>query len=146
MRPIKIGDAVRPKLERSSLRFSRLSNVKSLGFKVVTVPASLGANALMFTVQLIAINVAYQGISPGLVAADVAAETLGVSKCCKCCKTMGRVFSLSIFCTSVIYVTLFYTCRSFFIRRESLDMPFPISLLKGDICSYDQYFFLIILI
>ena len=54
--------------------------MKSLGFKVVTVPASLGANALMFTVLLIAIDVAYQGISPRLVAADVAAETLGVSK------------------------------------------------------------------
>ena len=45
-------------------------------FKVVKVRAGLGANALMFTVRLIAIDVAYQGISPGL----VAAETLGVSK------------------------------------------------------------------
>ena len=58
------------------MRFSRLSNVKSLGFKIVTVPASLGANALMFTVRLIAIDVAYQGISPGLVAANEAAETV----------------------------------------------------------------------
>ena len=58
------------------MRFSRLSNVKSLGFKIVTVPASLGANALMFTVRLIAIDVAYQGISPGLVAANAAAETV----------------------------------------------------------------------
>ena len=58
------------------MHFSRLSNVKSLGFKVVTVPASLGANALMYTFRLIAIDVAYQGISLGL----VAAETLGVSK------------------------------------------------------------------
>ena len=61
-------------------RFSSLFNVKSLGFKVVTVPASLGANGLMFTVRLIAIDVAYQGISPGLVAANAAAETLGVGK------------------------------------------------------------------
>ena len=58
------------------MHFSRLSNVKSLSFKVVTIPASLGANALMYTVRLIAIDVAYQGISLGL----VAAETLGVSK------------------------------------------------------------------
>ena len=50
--------------------------MKSLGFKVVTVPASLGANALMFTVRLIAIDVAYQVISPGLVAANAAGETL----------------------------------------------------------------------
>ena len=49
-------------------------------FKVVTVRASLGANALMFTVRLIPVDVAYQGISPGLVAANAAAETLGVSK------------------------------------------------------------------
>ena len=49
-------------------------------FKIVTVRASLGANALMFTVRLIAIDVAYQGISPGLVAANEASETLGVSK------------------------------------------------------------------
>ena len=62
------------------MHFSRLSNVKSLSFKVVTVPTSLGANALMYTVRLIAIDVAYQGISLGLVAADAAAETLGVSK------------------------------------------------------------------
>ena len=75
-----LGDPVRAKLQRSPLRFSRLSNVKSLGFKVVTVPTSLGANALMFTVRLIAIDVAYQGISPGLVAENAAAETLGVSK------------------------------------------------------------------
>ena len=54
--------------------------MKRLGFKVVTVPASLGANALMFTVRLIAIDVAYQGISPGIVAENAAAETLGVSK------------------------------------------------------------------
>ena len=54
--------------------------MKSLSFKVVTVPASLGANALMYTVRLIAIDVAYQGISLGLLAADAAAETLGVSK------------------------------------------------------------------
>ena len=54
--------------------------MKSLGFKVVAVPASLGANALMYTVRLIAIDVAYQGISLGLVTADAAAETLGVSK------------------------------------------------------------------
>ena len=67
-------------MQGSPLHFSRLSNVKSLGFKVVTVPASLGANALMYTVRLIAIDVAYQGISLGLVAADAAAETLGVSK------------------------------------------------------------------
>ena len=59
-----------------SLCFSRLSNVKSLGFKVITVPASLGANALMFTVRLFAIDMAYQGISPGLVVANAAAETL----------------------------------------------------------------------
>ena len=71
-----LGDPVRAKSQRSFLRFSRLSNLKSLGFKVETVPASLGPNALMFTVRLIAIDVAYQGISPGL----VAAETLGVSK------------------------------------------------------------------
>ena len=58
------------------MHFSRLSNVKSLSFKVVTVPASLGANALMYTVRLIAIDVAYEGISLGL----LAAETLGVSK------------------------------------------------------------------
>ena len=58
------------------MHFSRLSNVKSLGFKVVTVPASLGANALMFTVRLFAIDMAYQGISPGLVGANAAAETL----------------------------------------------------------------------
>ena len=50
--------------------------MKSLGFKVVTVPASLGANALMFTVRLIAIDVAYQVISPGLVAANAAGKTL----------------------------------------------------------------------
>ena len=50
--------------------------MKSLGFKVVTVPASLGANALMFTVRLIAIDVAYQVISPGLVAANATGETL----------------------------------------------------------------------
>ena len=75
-----LGDPVRAKLQRSPLRFSRLSYVKSLGFKVVTVPASLGANALMSTVRLIAIDVAYQGISPGLVAENAAAETLGVSK------------------------------------------------------------------
>ena len=49
-------------------------------FKVVTVRAGLGANALMFTVRLIAIDVAYQGISPGLVAENAAAETLGISK------------------------------------------------------------------
>ena len=67
-------------MQRSPLHFSRLSNVKSLGFKVVTVPASLGANALMYTVRLIAIDVTYQGISLGLVAANAAAETLGVSK------------------------------------------------------------------
>ena len=73
-------DPVRTKLQRSPLRFSRLSNVKSLDFKVVTVPASLGANTFMFPVRLIAIDVAYQGISLGLVAADAAAETLGVSK------------------------------------------------------------------
>ena len=54
--------------------------MKSLGFKVVTVPASLGANALMYSVRLIAIDVAYQGTSQGLVAANAAAETLGVSK------------------------------------------------------------------
>ena len=54
--------------------------MKSLSFKVVTVPASLGANALMYTVRLTAIDVAYQGISLGLVAADAAAETLGISK------------------------------------------------------------------
>ena len=54
--------------------------MKSLGFKVVTVPASLGANALMYTVRLIVIDVAYQGISLGLLAVDAAAETLGVSK------------------------------------------------------------------
>ena len=71
--------------------------MKSLGFKVVTVPASLGANALMYTVRLIAIDVAYQDISLGLLAADAAAETLGVSKLCKCCKAMGRVFSLYFF-------------------------------------------------
>ena len=63
-------------MQRSSLCFSRLSNVKSLGFKVVTVPGSLGANALVFAVRLIAIDVAYQGISPGLVVANAAAETL----------------------------------------------------------------------
>ena len=62
------------------MHFSRLSNVKSLGFKVVAVPASFGANALMYTVRLIAIDVSYQGISLGLVAANAAAETLGVSK------------------------------------------------------------------
>ena len=62
------------------MHFSRLSNVKSLGFKVVRVTASLGANALMYTVRLIAIDVAYRGISLGLLAADAAAETLGVSK------------------------------------------------------------------
>ena len=62
------------------MHFSRLSNVKSLGFKVVTVPASLGANALMYSVRLIAIDVAYQGTSQELVAANAAAETLGVSK------------------------------------------------------------------
>jgi len=50
--------------------------VKSLGFKVVTVPASSGADALMSTVRTIAIDVAYQGISPGIVAADAAAEKL----------------------------------------------------------------------
>ena len=71
-----LGDLVRAKLQRSPLRFSRLSYVKSLGFKVVTVPASLGANALMSTVRLIAIDVAYQGILPGLVASNAAAETL----------------------------------------------------------------------
>ena len=49
-------------------------------FKVVTIRAGLGANALMFTVRLIAIDVAYQGISLGLLAADAAAETLGFSK------------------------------------------------------------------
>ena len=63
-------------MQRSSLCFSRLSNVKSLSFKVITVPASLGANALMFTVRLFAIDMAYQGISPGLVVANAAAETL----------------------------------------------------------------------
>ena len=68
-----LRDPVRAKLQRSPLRFSRLSNVKSLGLKVVTVPAILGANALMFTVRLIAVDVAYQGIWPGLVAAYVAA-------------------------------------------------------------------------
>ena len=73
-------DPVRAKLQRSPLRFSRLSNVKSLGFKVVTVPASLGANALMFIFRLITIDVAYHGISLGFVAAVAAAETLGVSK------------------------------------------------------------------
>ena len=73
-------DPVRAKLKRSPLRFSRLSNVKSLGFKVVTVPASLGANALMFIFRLITIDVAYHGISLGFVAAVAAAETLGVSK------------------------------------------------------------------
>jgi len=57
--------------------------VKSLGFKVVTVPASSGADALMSTVRTIAIDVAYQGISPGIAAADEAAETLCVSNCCK---------------------------------------------------------------
>ena len=67
-------------MQRSPLHFSRLSNVKRLGFKVVRVTASLGANALMYTVRLIAIDVAYQGISPRLVAANAAAETLGVSK------------------------------------------------------------------
>ena len=66
-----LGDPVRAKL-----RFSRLYNVKSPGFRVVILPASLGANALMFKARLIAIDVAYQGISPG----PVAAETLGVSK------------------------------------------------------------------
>ena len=78
--PLILGDSVRAKWQRSPLRFSSLFNVKSLGFKVVTVPASLGTNALMFTVLLIAIDVAYQGISPGLVAANAAAETLSVSK------------------------------------------------------------------
>ena len=68
-----LRDPVRAKLQRSPLRFSRLSNVKSLGLKVVTVPAILGANALMFTVWLMAVDVAYQGIWPGLVAAYVAA-------------------------------------------------------------------------
>ena len=67
-------------MQRSPLHFSRLSNVKSLSFKVVTVPASLGANALMYSVRLIAIDVAYQGTSQGLVTANAAAETLGVSK------------------------------------------------------------------
>ena len=62
------------------MHFSRLSDVKSLGFKVVTVPASSGANALMYSVRLIAIDVAYQGTSQGLVDANAAAETLGVSK------------------------------------------------------------------
>ena len=72
-----LGNPVRAKfLQRSSLCFSRLSNVKSLGFKVITVPASLGANALMFTVRLFAIDMAYQGISLGLVVANAAAETL----------------------------------------------------------------------
>ena len=71
-----LGDPVRAKLQRSPLRFSRPSNVKSLDFKVVTLPASLGANALMFTVRLIAIDVAYQDISPLLVAANTAAESL----------------------------------------------------------------------
>ena len=108
-----LGYLVRAKLQRSPLRFSRLSYVKSLGFQVVTVPASLGADALIFTVRLIAMDVAYQGNSPGLVAADAAAETLGVSKLCKCCKTMRRVFSLSVFCTSGIYVTVFYTLVRF---------------------------------
>ena len=53
---------------------------KKKAFKVVTVRVSLGANPLMFTVRLIPVDVAYQGISPGLVAANAAAETLGVSK------------------------------------------------------------------
>ena len=58
------------------MRFSRPSNVKSLGFKVVIIPASLGANAVMFTVPLIVIDVAYQGITPLLVVANAAAESL----------------------------------------------------------------------
>ena len=84
-RPLILGDSVRAKLQRSPLRFASLFKVKSLGFKVVTVPARLGTNALMFTVRLIAIHVAYQGISPGLVAANAAAETLSVSKWLKYC-------------------------------------------------------------
>ena len=52
--------------------------MKSLGFKVVIVLASLGANALMSTVRLIVTDVVYQGISPEIVAADAAAEILGV--------------------------------------------------------------------
>ena len=50
--PLILGDSVRAKLQRSPLRFASLFKVKSLGFKVLTVPASLGANALIFTVQL----------------------------------------------------------------------------------------------
>ena len=36
--------------------------------------------------------------------------------------------------------------RSFLIRTESVDMPFSMSFVKSGICSYDQYFSLIILI
>ena len=68
-----------PSLYRGPLRFSRLSSVKSLGFKAVIVPASLGANALMSTVRSIVIEVVYQGISPEIVAADATGETLNVS-------------------------------------------------------------------
>ena len=64
--------------------------MKSLGFKVVIVPASLGANALMSTFRSIVIDVIYQGISPEIMAADGAAETPGVSMMC-----MGRIFSLN---------------------------------------------------
>ena len=70
-----LGDPVRAKVAKESSALLRLSSVKSLVFKVVMVLASLGANALMSTVQLIVIDVVYQGISPEI----LAAETLGVS-------------------------------------------------------------------
>ena len=70
-----LGDPVRAKVAKESSALLRLSSVKSLVFKVVMVLASLGANALMSTVQLIDIDVVYQGISPEI----LAAETLGVS-------------------------------------------------------------------
>ena len=87
--------------------------MKSLGFKVVTVPASLGANALMSTVRLIAIDVAYQGISPGLVASNAAAETLWALANNVSVVRPWDAFSLSTFFVPLQFVTLFYTLARF---------------------------------
>ena len=105
-------------MQRSPLRFSRLSNVKSLGFNVLTVPASSGTDALMFTARTIAIDVAYQGIfardcgrGGGQGNSDGNSDVNDVG-------AWDTFFSLYVFSTSGIHVTLLNTLARFSFGRS----------------------------
>ena len=74
-----LGDPVRAKVAKESSALLKTIQREEPGFQGRNSTRQFRRHALMSTVRLIVTDVVYQGISPEIVAADAAAEILGVS-------------------------------------------------------------------